>query len=177
VPKSLAFYYFIDPTGTAPFSTTATALIPTLDVNFAANPSATGGVAVDGTASVNQSVLSVQNQPIANWPPGAALWLVWEMSNATGKAQGLAIDDLTFSASDQFTGPGPVLNVQAFGTNLVMSWPTVYAQLYQIEYNDDLDSNLWTAISNPVTGTGATLTVTNAVPQSAQRFYRLRIVP
>jgi hypothetical protein len=42
--------------------------------------------------------LSVINQPITGWPPGAALWLVWEMADPLGKAQGLAIDNLSFSA-------------------------------------------------------------------------------
>ena len=99
------------------------------------------------------------------------------MSDATGKAQGLAIDNLSFSASDQFVGIGPELIVQALGTNLTMSWPTVSGQVYQIEYSDDLRTNVWTALGSPWTGTGATLTVTNDITASAQRFYRLTIVP
>src|SRR5262249_11392931 len=51
VPKSLTFYYFIDPTASASFSTTATAFIPSLNVNFPTSPGAAGGVAVDGTAA------------------------------------------------------------------------------------------------------------------------------
>ena len=58
-----------------------------------------GGVAVDGTAPANQISLGLTNQVITNWPPGAALWLVWEMTDATGKAQGLGIDNLSFSAA------------------------------------------------------------------------------
>jgi regulation of enolase protein 1 (concanavalin A-like superfamily) len=177
LPKNLTFYYFIDPTGASPFSTTATAFVPSLNVSFPTSPGATGGIGVDGTAPANQSILSVQNLPIVNWPPGAALWLVWQMSSATGKAQGLAIDNLTFSASDQLVGIAPGLGVQAFGTNFVMSWPTISGQLYQIEYKDDLNASVWNALGSPVTGTGATLSVTNDVTQSAQRFYRLKILP
>jgi hypothetical protein len=44
--------------------------------------------------------LSVWNQAITNWPPGAALWLVWQMPDSTGKAQGLGIDNLSFSATN-----------------------------------------------------------------------------
>jgi hypothetical protein len=177
VPKSLTFYYFIDPTASASFSTAATAFIPSLNVNFSTSPGAAGGVAADGTAAANQSLLSVQSQSITNWPPGAALWLVWEMNDATGKAQGLGIDNLTFSASDQFTGVGPSLGVQAFGTNLVMSWTTIPEQAYQIEYKDDLNTNLWITLGTPITGTGATVNVTNDVTESTQRFYRVRLVP
>jgi hypothetical protein len=98
-PKTLLFYYFIDPTATAPFSTSYTAFLPALNVSFPRVPADVGGVAVDGTAPANQISLGLTNQVITNWPPGAALWLVWEMTDATGKAQGLGIDNLSFSAA------------------------------------------------------------------------------
>ena len=97
--KTLTFYYLVDPTGTQPFSTNYTALVPALDVSFPSVPADVGGAAVDGTAPANQISLGVNNQVITNWPPGAALWLVWEMADATGKAQGLGIDNLSFSAN------------------------------------------------------------------------------
>jgi hypothetical protein len=40
------------------------------------------------------------------------------MVDASGKGQGLAIDNLAFSASAQ-----PVLTIHAVGENLVLSWP------------------------------------------------------
>src|SRR5205085_455861 len=92
--KTLQCFYFIDPTGTADFSGNLTASLPALDVSFPANAAAVGGIAVDGTASVNKTNLSLINQQIADWPAGAALWLVWLMVDAAGKAQGLAIDNL-----------------------------------------------------------------------------------
>jgi hypothetical protein len=177
LPKSLQCYYFIDPTGSASFSGSQTALLPSLDVSFPVNASAVGGLAVDGTASNNQVNLSAANQPISDWPPGAALWLVWQMSDATGKAQGLAIDSLSFSAST----PAPVYEVPIMfsttSTNLVLSWMGVTGQIYQMEYIDDLQASSWTPLSTPITGTGAMLTFTNNLSQSSQRFYRLHILP
>ena len=73
LPKTLQFYYFIDPTGTNTFPSTATAFLPALNVNFPTVAADTGGVAVDGTSPLNQTNLSVLNQTITNWPPGAAL--------------------------------------------------------------------------------------------------------
>jgi hypothetical protein len=65
---------------------------------------------VDGTLAANQTNLSVVNQTITNWPPGAALWLLWVMADPSGKAQGLAIDSLSFSASTgQPSRTAPVL--------------------------------------------------------------------
>jgi hypothetical protein len=108
-PKTLRFYYFIDPTATAAFSTNYTAFLPALNVSFPTVPADVGGVAVDGTAPLNQTSLGVTNQVITNWPPGAALWLVWEMTDATSKAQGLAIDNISFSANQLNTNTAPTL--------------------------------------------------------------------
>jgi hypothetical protein len=102
--KTLECYYFIDPSATNVFSTNATAFLPALNVSFPTVPADVGGVAVDGTSYLNQTNLAVVNQVITNWVPGAALWLVWEMADASGKSQGLAIDNLSFSASAWPTG-------------------------------------------------------------------------
>jgi hypothetical protein len=149
-----------------------------LNVSLPTSPSATGGLAVDGTAAANQVSLSANNQEIAAWPPGAALWLVWSMPDSTGKAQGLAIDNLSFSASEQSGGgSSPNLTVQNSANGLVMSWPTLLGQSYEIEYKDDLNLPAWSVLGNTILGTGATITVTNDVTQSVQRFYRLRLLP
>jgi hypothetical protein len=173
LPKTLQFYYFIDPTGTNGFPISATAFLPGLNVSFPTVAADSGGVAVDGTSPLNQTNLSVLNQTITNWPPGAALWLVWQMTDSTGKAQGLAIDNLSFSASLPLPVP---LNIQISGTNLLMNWPGAAGQTYQLEYKDDLTSPTWTPLGNPVTGTGATLTFTNDFGASPQRFFRLQLV-
>jgi len=173
--KTLQFYYVIDPTGTNAFppSATATAFIPNLNVNMPTVSADTGGAAVDGTASLNQTNLSVLDQTITNWPPGAALWLVWQMTSSTGKAQGLAIDNLRFSASVPLSVP---LTIQPAGTNLVVTWPAVAGQTYQLEVKTNLTDAAWTPVGNSVTGTGATLTLTNNYVGSPQRFFRLQLV-
>jgi hypothetical protein len=119
VAKRLSFGYWIDPAATNDFSTNLTALLPSLDVAFPAAPHAKAPVPVDGTAAANQATMSVTGQMITNWPPGAALWLVWIMADASGKGQGLAIDNLAFSASTQ-----PVLTIQAARENVILSWPS-----------------------------------------------------
>ena len=174
LPKTLQFYYSVDPTALASFSTNYTALVPGLNVSFPTVPSDTGGVAADGTSSLNQTNLGVVNQTI-NWPPGAALWLVWEMADATGKAQGLGIDNLSFSASGQSTLTPVSLSIQPSGTNLTFSWPTLQGQIYQPEYNDDLITTNWVPIGAPLTGTGGIVVFTNDLT-NLQRFFRLVIL-
>ncbi len=119
--KTLTFCYLIDPSGTQPFSTNYTAFVPALNVSFPAIPEDVGGIAVDGTSPLNQTNLGVVNLPITNWPPAAALWLVWEMSDSSGKAQGLAIDNLSFSAGAGNLPPilAPIPNQNVYANTLL----------------------------------------------------------
>ena len=173
LPKTLQCYYVIDNSGTNVFTTNATAFLPAWNVNLPTVSADVGGVAVDGTLAANQTNLVVLNQAITNWNPGAALWLVWQMNDSTGKAQGLAIDNLSFSASIPL--PVPV-NIQTSGTNLLLNWSGVAGQTYQLEYKDDLSSATWLPLGNPVTGAGLNLTTTNNFGPAGQRFFRLRLV-
>jgi len=172
LPKTLQFFYYIDPTGVGGLPTAPTALLPALNVTIPTVAADVNGAPVDGTSPLNQTNLAVWNQSITNWPPGAALWLVWRMTDSTGKAQGLAIDNLNFSA----TAPLPVpLDIQTSGTNLIFSWPGESGQTYQLEYTDDLMSPMWTPVGTPIMGNGGSLTTTNGFDSSGQRFFRLRL--
>ena len=173
LPKTLQFSYYVDLTGTNIFRTNQSVAIPALNVNLPTVGADVNGVAVDGTLPLNQTNLSVLNQAITNWPPGAALWLVWQMTDSTGKAQGLGIDNLSFSASVPLPVP---LSVQVSGTNLFLNWPGVAGQTYQLEYKNNLTDPTWTPVGNPVTGTGGTLTLTNTSGTSSQIFFHLRLV-
>jgi hypothetical protein len=136
-------------------------------------------VAVDGTASINQTNLGVFNQVITNWPPGGALWLVWEMASPAGKSQGLAIDDLSFSASDQsMPVPAPALTIGSGANNpLVLSWPGAPGWSYQVEYKTNLTDATWTVWGGSLMGNGGTLSLTNPPDGATQRFFRVRVLP
>jgi hypothetical protein len=175
--KTLECYYFIDPTASNTFTTSATALLPALNVNFSTVAADVGGDAVDGTATNNQAVLAVVNQPITNWPAGAALWLVWEMVSSTGKSQGLALDNLSFSATAQATLNPVALSAQASGTNVVLSWQGLAGQMYEVQYKTNLTDAAWLPLNSPAPGTGAVLSLTNNIGGAPQRFYRLAILP
>ncbi len=114
---------------------------------------------MDGTLAANQTNLSIVNQTITNWPPGAALWLLWVMADPTGKAQSLAIDNLSFSAlAAQSTNTAPQLGVvNLTGSRLTLSWPTVPGALYRLQYKDDLAAPAWTTLGNDIPGTGVPL--------------------
>jgi hypothetical protein len=179
LPKTLQFYYLIDPTGTNEFSTNATALLPALNVSFQTLAADVGGVAVDGTAATNQTTLSVSNQVIAGWPPGSALWLVWEMASAAGKSQGLAIDNLSFSAniSSPLTNQ-PALGIQGIGTTsssggqFLISWPDV-GSTYQLYSTTNLTPTVtWSLATGAVTETNGVYYFT-APSTNTTQFFRL----
>lgn len=48
---------------------------------------------------------------------------------------------------------------------------------YQIEYSDDLAVGVWLPSGSPVTGTGTPATFMSDLSASAQRFFRLRVLP
>jgi len=176
--KTLECYYFIDPSATNAFSTNATAFLPALNVSFPSVPADVGGVAVDGTSVLNQTNLDVVNQVITNWVPGAALCLVWEMASADGKSQGLAIDNLSFSASAWPTGmSSPRLLAELNGTNLVLSVPSIAGLRYEMQFRTNLTSAPWLPMSAVIPGTGAPLTFTNSLAPFAECFYRLMVEP
>lgn len=176
--KTVQFYYFIDPSNTNIWPSGVSDYLPALNINFPTTNADSGGVAVEGNAAMNQTNLSVQNVPISNWPPGSSLWLVWQMTDDTGKAQGLAIDDFSFSASAfpaGFTAP-PVSFQLPSSATLTVSCPTVNGLTYQLEYNDDLNSTNWIPFGAPVPGTGNGSAIFNIGITNQQRYFRLQIL-
>jgi hypothetical protein len=127
---------------------------------------------------LNQTNLGVLNQTITNWPPGAALWLWWQMTDSTGKAQGLGIDNLSFSASVLPTGfvAPPLAFQSSSGTNFIVSCSTTQGLGYQLEYADVLGSTNWIPLGGSVPGTGNAVSF-NVTATNSQRFFRVQILP
>jgi hypothetical protein len=179
LPKTLEFYYLVDPSATNNFSTNATAFIPALDVNFPAQSADVGGVAVDGTAAANQTNLAVTNLIITKWVPGAALWLVWEMASPAGKSQGLGIDNLTFSAvSTTSLTNQPVLSIQGTGNaglagnQLVISWPDVGVAYRLLTATNVTPPVTWSSVSGGTIETNGVIYFNPSLTNQAQ-FFRL----
>jgi hypothetical protein len=174
-PKTLECYYVIDPTAIAPMSNQATAYLPALKVSFPTIAGDVGGAAVDGTAPANQAPLAVVNQTITNWPSGAAFWLIWEMADATGKAQGLAIDNLNFSATASGVSTNlPVMSIQAVtGSQFVLSWPAS-ASGFQLYTATNLAPPLaWSLVTNQPASSNGTLILTLPAAGATAQFFRL----
>ena len=165
--QTLAFGYAIDLTATNLLSTNVTAWAPSLNVSFPIN---TNGLQIlDGTQSTNQVNLAASNLPIMSWPPGAALWLVWLAADSQGGAQGIAIDNLCFSAS-----LAPVsLSIQRSGSDVILSWPQSVTG-YTLQSNGGLTQpNNWSPVGQPVIPADGLNTVTMPATNSPQ-YFRLK---
>ena len=165
--KTLAFSCLVDPTATNAFTTTGGTALSALNVTFP-----TGAFSpVDGTQPPNQVHLAVTNQPISDWPPGAALWLIWQMADDSGNAQGLAIDDLSFSAT-RFTLPS--LSVTLTGPSVTLTWPAS-TPAYTLQYNSTnvAQPSAWLPSTLPVVLSNQLNTVT-VPPTNHLQFFRLK---
>jgi hypothetical protein len=87
----------------------------------------------------------------------------------------------TLSASTSFTVTvfaTPRLSAIAVnGGQLTISLATVAGQRYQLEFTTDLASMAWSVVGAAVTGNGGEMTLDADLGGSAQRFYRLRLLP
>ena len=165
--QTLTFGYTIDLTATNEFATNVTAWLPSLDVSFPV--SAIGLQILDGTQTSNQVNLAVSNLPITSWPPGAALWLVWLAADSQGGAQGIAIDNLRFSAGVASVA----LSIQPSGSDVILSWPQS-AVGYTLQSNGSLaQPNGWSPVGQPVIPTNGFNTVTVPATNSPQ-YFRLK---
>jgi hypothetical protein len=60
------------------------------------------------------------------------------------------------------------------GSGLVLAFPTLAGQLYQMEYKTNLADSAWIPWGNSITGTGGSLSVTNTLT-APQSYFRLNI--
>jgi hypothetical protein len=81
------------------------------------------------------------------------------------------LDDISVQAL-----PAPVLEAvtQTDGT-ISLTWSTVPGVAYQVQYTDDLTAPAWTNLRSAVTATRGTLSASDSVTSSPQRFYRVAL--
>jgi hypothetical protein len=169
VAKALEAFYWIDPTGTNSFPSYPTNGLHNLDVRFPPDRALSKPLAVDGSTPPNRIRISVDHLPISDWPPQAAFWLVWRMRDASPKGQGLAIDNLSFSAFAARVN----VSFDPSSRNAILTWPAASSGAV-VESSESLDAGQnWNAVPLlPQLSNGVnvlTLPATNP-----QQFFRLR---
>src|SRR6202142_3881683 len=85
------------------------------------------------------------------------------------------------TATNSFTvtvfPPPRLQDIKISGNGFSFTLPTLAGQTYQTEYKNELSDTNWTPLNDPITGTGASLAITNNLGNFQQRFFRIRILP
>jgi hypothetical protein len=77
-------------------------------------------------------------------------------------------------------GPQPPLVFQTVlqaNGRITLTWSTIAARTYQLQYNPDLRSTNWMNLGNPITATAGTISASDALAPDQRRFYRLALLP
>ncbi len=108
-----------------------------------------------------------------NWTPTAAQTSGTNIITVVVTDNGVPPLSSTQSFTVTMYLPPQITGANVNGSQFTLSWQTVPGQTYQIEYKDDLTSPTWISSGSSLAGTGGTLSVTNDITQSAQRFFRI----
>lgn len=181
--QPLVFGYFIDAAGTnstfAPgqwAGTNAINYVPSMDVSF---PTSAATEIRDGTLASNQVSYAVSSLTITNWPPGAALWLVWH-AQTPGSAQNLAIDNVNFSAAvvgGSATTPFQINSPQRLGNgNFQFNFTNAPGVSFSVltTTNVALPVSQWQVIGQPTESPAGQYQFTDTQATNTQRYYLIR---
>ena len=69
--------------------------------------------------------------------------------------------------------PPLVLSAILSGDSFVLSFPSVAGKTYDIQYKDLLSDSVWQSLQI-VSGNGSTISITNSVSATAQRYFRVK---
>ena len=186
--NTIQFGYYIDTNTNDAF--TATNALANLVTNlFVSFPTSGTLQTLDGSQSANQISLGVTNLNIGSWPANAALWLVWQQTNSAGSSQGLAIDNLSFSATNLVTAPAPSLPVKITtgstvfaGTGVSSTFSFGFTNVTGVSSalyvygttNLTLPLSQWVSLGHPVeTATAGTYVYTNSPATNGAFFYQV----
>lgn len=74
-------------------------------------------------------------------------------------------------------GPPQIGAIHVDGSHIDIQWATIPGHRYQMQYKDTLNDKAWTDLGQPLTARGNTLSITDELGSTPQRFYRLVVLP
>ena len=104
--------------------------------------------------------------------PGTNLVVVRVTDNGVPPLSATAAFSIYVSGLPKFTGVTPQNNGQ-----MQISFTTLPGQSYQVQFKNSLTDANWTLLGGTIPGTGSTLTVSDDMSSSLQRYYRLVTLP
>ena len=145
-------------------------------------------VATDAESAYQSLTFSLTNAPAGasiNASSGAFVWVTTNAAAPSTNSVTVRVTDngtpplsdaRTFSVFvaglPQFTGAAAGSNGQ-----IQLTFNTLLGQHYQVQFKDQLSAATWTVLGGTIVGTGSSLTVSDDMTGSPQRFYRLLALP
>ncbi len=157
-PNKLTFAYSTDATTIA-----VGVFHPVTALNFTSPVSSGTSGALDGNATANRTVIPPVTITGLNWIDGATLTLRWTDADDTGADDGLAIDDLTFTAAPNIATAPIAQHVISGGTATFTVATTASPVTYQWRKGG-------VNITGNTSATTATLTLRSATSASAGSY-------
>jgi hypothetical protein len=147
-------------------------------VTFTATLSGMPSQTPTGTVTFYLGTTNLGSSPVAN---GSAALTTNALPTGTYSIKAVYSGDPANSAStsmalsQKMAGPLSMSNPQLAGGAFVFSVPTFSGISYQVVYKTNLNDAAWTPLGGQISGTGATVSVTNTLPAD-KCFYRVQVV-
>ncbi len=74
--------------------------------------------------------------------------------------------------------PAPIMRVAGLSNDVInLEWSSVSGATYRVQFRSDLTAGNWSNLPPDITATGSNASQTDSISSTAQRFYRVQIVP
>lgn len=151
---------FLPRNGSSPFLVLSNGVVTGDEIRFQYTKTTTSGVPAPATVSTDYTVVNHANS------------LSLSGSNMLVYANPCNDCPYAFIHSDVQASLIPSLSIRV--SEVELYWSTVSNQTYQVQYNSDFTTNLWTNLGAPVVGDGAVHCIQDTVvPAETRRLYRL----
>jgi hypothetical protein len=114
--------------------------------------------------------------------PGPIVWVTYELYNTDsnfyppgGNYSGCGGPDRTDFYIKSMTISGPTLNIQKAGADVILSWLGALTNFALVSCSNLGPTAVWSSVSPPPAIVNGQNVVTNSIPNTAHRFYRLQL--
>jgi hypothetical protein len=190
--------------GVPPLSATNSFTVVVTEVNIAPVLPAQSDVTIDALSAltVTNAATDADLPPniltyvLLNPPAGAAIdsngIITWTPSNnqapSTNTIETTVTDDgvpsltatnifIVVVRPSQVVSPPVIQSITVSGDEAVLTWGSVSGHAYRVQFVNSLEAASWTDISPDIVASSSTVSTTNTLSGSAQRFYRIRALP
>ncbi|HVU07784.1 MAG TPA: putative Ig domain-containing protein, partial [Verrucomicrobiae bacterium] len=128
--------------------------------------------------------LTVTTNGLISWTPTEAQVLnTYTVTISVTDTNPFAVNATSLSATNSFqitvnvaTNDFRILSITISNNVALVTWTSVSNNFYRLQYTDNLNGTNWNDVSPDILATNQTTSMTNALGNSTQRFYRVMLV-